>query len=311
MEWYSNYFDLLEDMPPLLRYDYGAASAQRKMLEVQRAEMLSKEEKIKKGRRVIQDAVAIFDRVEELDRTRDDTSEYPRTTSTISRKGTTDKNDESIGEEFLQWKSNIASLLGKAEREAMDNIDQSLSSTSATKTDSVIAASNQEAAPKSDVTIEGLLFGKQVVRILNRKKSNALPDSPLSSALYSIIKQLEEVDAASDTPLAGTEQKIDFLLSSVLPRWMKTFKPLKWQYRRILWPVQTTPTALGHGTSDELSSIASSSLSGSVNTSASIFSNFQQKNLTNANANANGVSPMTLENIVEELELNPETRVHA
>jgi hypothetical protein len=311
MEWYSNYFDLLENMPPLLRYDYGAASAQRKLLEEQRAEMLSKEEKIKKGRRVIQDAAAIFDRVEELDRTRDDTSEYRSTTSTSSRKGTTDRNDENIGEEFLQWKSNIASLLGKAEREAMDNIDQSLSPTSATKTDSVIAASNQEAAPNSDVTIEGLLFGKQVVRILNRKKSNALPDSSLSSALYGIIKQLEELDAASDTLLAGTEQKIEFLLSSVLPRWMKTFKPLKWQYRRILWPVQTTPTALGHGTSDELSSIASSSLSGSVNTSASVFSNFQQKNLINGNANANGVSPMTLENIVEELELNPETRLHA
>lgn len=300
IEWYSNYFDFLEDMPPLLRYDSDAASAQRKMLEEQRAEILSKEEKMKRGRRVIQDAVTAFDRAEERDRARDDTNEHPSTISTISRKGTTDKNSECIGEEFFRWKSNIVSLLEKAEREAMDNIDQSLSPTSATYTNSVVATSNQDAPPSSDVTIEGLLFGKQVARILNRKKSNALPDSSLSSALYSITKQVEELDSS--------EQKIEFLLSSALPRWMKTFKPLKWQYRRILWPVQTTPTVLGHGTSDELSSIASSSLSGSVNTSASLFSNFQQKN---ASANANGVSPMTLENIVEELELNPETRLHA
>jgi len=147
-------------------------------------------------------------------------------------------------------------------------------------------------------------------------RSSALPDASLTSTLYNLVQQL--VDDSNNpfeeevvSSVAQRKEKIEFLLYTGLTRWMKTFKPLKWQYRRILWPVVAPSEISNNVRCDDSSSIASNSVSGSVTTAASAFSTMPPKSSPARTSTAGAAVVMSLENIIEELELNPETRMHA
>ena len=107
------------------------------------------------------------------------------------------------------------------------------------------------------------LFGENMSRILTKhKKPQALPPDEITALLYDLTTKItatipEEIAAtgsqqgsqnSSITPFIGkrnSDSNVDddvhlaslFLLEKALPAWLKSFRPLPWEQRRILWPL--------------------------------------------------------------------------
>jgi hypothetical protein len=104
------------------------------------------------------------------------------------------------------------------------------------------------------------LFGENMAKILSTNRTpRALPSEEVTAVLFDLatklsasvpdeikatgtvlsskseltpFKELKRCGADSDISLASR-----FLLDSALPVWLKSFRPLAWEHRRILWPV--------------------------------------------------------------------------
>jgi hypothetical protein len=117
------------------------------------------------------------------------------------------------------------------------------------------------ATPKKDDgnLIGNLFFGEQVSKILtSKKRSTALPPEDLTDLLFDITTQITAVmpeaidltDAFKDDssltssirgePYQKSRHDIGmarlFLTQEALPAWLKSFRPLPWFHRRMLWP---------------------------------------------------------------------------
>jgi hypothetical protein len=104
------------------------------------------------------------------------------------------------------------------------------------------------------------LFGENVSKILSkRKKTKALPPEEVTSVLFDLSTKLsasvpDEITAAGmqvsfqsnfvpframKHPAPGSQVMLatQYLVDDALPAWAKTFRPLPWDQRRVLWPV--------------------------------------------------------------------------
>ncbi|KAL7464072.1 hypothetical protein ACHAXS_004408 [Conticribra weissflogii] len=111
-------------------------------------------------------------------------------------------------------------------------------------------------------SLDSLLFG-DVSSIMGKKKqSMALPPGEMTSMLYDLVEQLDSdlpdqifmKDDSSAYPLRSPEKGSmplsaptqknsevkkakDFLINDALSAWLKSFRPLPWSQRRVLWPI--------------------------------------------------------------------------
>lgn len=181
---------------------------------------------------------------------------------------------------------------------------------------------NMDAALSTE--LGSFLFGDSMSRILTKhKKSQALPPDEITALLFDLATKLnatipEEVGASasqgsrrsSGTPFAGKGKAISslslgsdfhkatlFLLDEALPAWLKSFKPLPWEQRRILWPLEKA--ALGGSTA------ASSTFSDDSFTLESAHSAI---NLFSKNSPKAKKRTKNLREQIEDMELNAESR---
>mmetsp|Transcript_4757 Transcript_4757/g.9803 ORF Transcript_4757/g.9803 Transcript_4757/m.9803 type:complete len:896 (-) Transcript_4757:78-2765(-) len=111
-------------------------------------------------------------------------------------------------------------------------------------------------------SLDSLLFG-DVSSIMGKKKQSlALPPGEMTSMLYDLVEHLDSElpdqifmkDDSSAYPLGSPEKAFiplsaptqtnsevkkakDFLINDALGVWLKTFRPLPWSQRRVLWPI--------------------------------------------------------------------------
>jgi hypothetical protein len=159
----------------------------------------------------------------------------------------------------------------------------------------------KEVALDSAITMElgTFLFGENMTRIITkRKRTFALPPEEITSVLFDLITNIassapDEITVSGHTStnrslqsglarfvsakpvLPGTDVLLAtrFVLDEAIPIWLKSFHPLPWDQRRVLWPRIKHASADSHGgtstifsddslTVDSAASIRSSSVKG-------------------------------------------------
>lgn len=226
--------------------------------------------------------------------------------------------DEPTGDELLLqlaahdeiWRHNVIEVLRNAAKDIeKGDLDQQESDES--KESDAASASN--GPPQS---LESLLFGAKVSSMLTTKKqSHALPPEDVTSVLFDLMTNLtvtpDEISLndsnhhvrLKSTALVpfrerhsrGNENAMyaaQFLISDALPVWLKSFQPLPWEQRRILWPKNRSTSG---------TSLASASY------------NISDDGLTQDSASTGYPSPgrqyrKGLRQQIEDLELNAELR---
>ena len=125
-----------------------------------------------------------------------------------------------------------------------------------------VAVQEKEALEEAPNDFSSFLLGENISKILTeRKKTQALPPGDVTAVLFDLTTKLsasvpDEITAAGtrvsqsslivpfivakklpppDSPVMLATQ---FLLQEALPVWAKTFKPLPWEQRRALWPLE-------------------------------------------------------------------------
>lgn len=208
------------------------------------------------------------------------------------------------------WQRHVIEYLGRAvEGEANEeNLPQEESAGTPTGEDMDAALSSE---------LGNFLFGDDMTRILKKnKKSQALPPEDITALLFDLMNKLvsnipDEIGAIdSNLSRMSDHQQIpgpkrpnqstnaalatQFLLKEALPVLCKSFRPLPWEERRILWPLEK---AFG-GTSTAASTVSDDSLT-----------------LDSMSTNLHQGSPSTryrkrknLREMIEDQELNVETR---
>lgn len=164
------------------------------------------------------------------------------------------------------------------------------------------------------------LFGEQVNNMLQKRQQPlALPPDDITSVLYDLTTKTSSIiipdeltapksclsyrSASATSPLLpkrivqGTDGHLatQFLLNEALPVWLKTFRPLPWEERRMMWPLEKQ-----------------------VNWGSTAGSNNSDDSLTQDSIATNQVSLASkqhvrknLREIIEEQELDPRTRAEA
>jgi hypothetical protein len=181
--------------------------------------------------------------------------------------------------------------------------------------------------------MESLLFGTQVTSMLNKTHhSKALPDPSVTLRLYEEAN--EAATGATSNVLASREirEKHSFLLNTIFPKWLESFKPLRWQYRRVLWPLIYEHEASleggggdviggggnNHAGADDTSSLGGGSVT-STGTSTSALSFFSNSAMSKGGsggiigasaAKSKAMAKKSIESLVEEMELNGEAKAH-
>jgi hypothetical protein len=171
----------------------------------------------------------------------------------------------------------------------------------------------QNGVPSS---LDSLLFGSDVAKILGNKKSSlALPPGEMTQMLFDLKEHLEgglpvHIFTNNDTFTISEHEKTvsfvkspiesdvdvsratSFLVNEALGIWLKSFRPLPWKQRRALWPLhQSGPNA-------ESSSMVSSHFDDGMSLSLA----------SGGTHTTTKAEKRNLREIIEELELDPETR---
>jgi hypothetical protein len=140
------------------------------------------------------------------------------------------------------------------------------------------------------------LFGDNMTKILAKhKRPRSLPSEEVTAVLFDLTTKIsasvpDEIKAASRsqmssrsglTPFSPESKRrsadsdvvlaSQFLLEEALPVWLKSFRPLAWEHRRILWPVErarpggsTAASTMSDSDSLTIDSMTSSRLSPSL-----------------------------------------------
>jgi hypothetical protein len=208
------------------------------------------------------------------------------------------------------WRSNVIDTLRNASKEIKDS-----------ETKEGNSQAPRETAPIGQSigavqSLESLLLGEKVSNMLKAKtKSYALPPGDVTSVLFDLMTNLtvtpDEISLKGGNHVAlkspsipfskmkqatGDENSMfaaQFLVSEALPVWLKSFRPLPWEQRRILWPNTRTTT-------------------GASLTGASC--DFSNDGFTQDSASTGYQSPSDrkrrkdLRQQIEDLELDPESR---
>eukprot|EP00804_Cyclotella_cryptica_P006899 CCRYP_007058-RE/>CCRYP_007058-RE protein AED:0.02 eAED:0.02 QI:90/1/1/1/1/0.75/4/1519/1084 len=204
------------------------------------------------------------------------------------------------------WKQNVIKRL---EEYASDTVKTSTS----LKNNNLSGPLNEDIASSS---LDSLLFGSEVANILGKKKSSlALPPGEMTQMLFDLQEHLESrlpmhIFMNDDAFTVNGQEKAvtfakspmeknveiakatEFLVNEALGVWLQCFRPLPWKQRRALWPLH---------------------LSGPISDSVSVVSSHFDDGMSLSVASAGTHSKTTtdkrnLREIIEQLELDPETR---
>jgi hypothetical protein len=153
------------------------------------------------------------------------------------------------------WRRQVVEFLDNSRKEI-----ESPATTTAEEKDADLEAIDINAALSKE--LGNFLFGENMSKILTKHKTpRSLPSEEVTAVLFDLATKLstaipDEIKASgslfsSKSQLAPFKEfkhystNIDvhlasqFLLESALPAWLKSFRPLAWEHRRILWPVDT------------------------------------------------------------------------
>ena len=159
------------------------------------------------------------------------------------------------------------------------------------------------------------LFGENMNKIItSRKKSYALPPEEITTVLFDLTTNIatsaiDEITVVGQSSIGFSMQSsmiapgkkkamgdvilaTRFLLDEALPIWQKTFRPLPWEQRRVLWPRHRHPSAGSYGGANTVMS---------------------EDSLTIESAGSTSISPSVsrkkdLQELIEDQELDVETR---
>jgi hypothetical protein len=232
------------------------------------------------------------------------------------------------------WRSQVIEFLDNVAREALTEDDDNTGTAKKQQPEqqqpnggpqnnpAVVTSQDMDAALSNE--LGSFLFGENMTKILAKHKTpRALPPEEVTAVLFDLATRLsatvpDEIKAAGSLMISPRisltpfeeKQKDDksefmlatrFLLDNALPAWLKTFRPLAWEHRRMLWPVDqvrgSAAIASGGGSSSLASSISDDDLT--LDSTGS--------QLT-ATASRKRTKKKDLREIVEERELNIETR---
>ena len=195
--------------------------------------------------------------------------------------GSDDEEEELEHEELLlqlaaqddDWREKVVGFLTNVVKELNEPDDKS----SKEKSSSVVEHDSPASAAVS-TELGSFLFGDGMTKALMlHKKPQALPPDEITALLFDLTTNVsatvpEQINLAnanvaartSIDPFASAKTPADdsnvvragrFLLDDVLPVWLKTFRPLPWSQRRVLWPlersVSTESTTVGSTRSDD------------------------------------------------------------
>lgn len=169
--------------------------------------------------------------------------------------------DEPTGDELLLqlaahdeiWRRNVIDVLRSASKE-IDEEEKKHGDSEASR-ETGPAGQSIEATQ----SLESLFLGEKVSNMLTaRKKSYSLPPEDVTSVLFDLMTNLtvtpDEISLKGSNHVAlkssllpfrnmkqatGNENCMfaaQFLMSEALPAWLKSFRPLPWEQRRVLWP---------------------------------------------------------------------------
>jgi hypothetical protein len=178
------------------------------------------------------------------------------------------------------------------------------------------------AIPDIDAAISkqlgSFLFGEQMAKIVSkRKKTFVLPPSDVTSVLFDLVTQLASTRPDEVAVVGGTGSSVSvhassvkvpkqsflksdvkavlaaqFVLNKALPLWLKSFRPLPWEQRRVLWPYAQHATGDVH----TLASMTHSDDSLTVDSGLT------------ASPNASPRQRRNLREVIEDMELDVEAR---
>lgn len=205
------------------------------------------------------------------------------------------------------WRKQVIEFLEKVAQESEDP--------AAPDDDKGQESSNNNIDDALSNELGNFLFGENMTKILAKHKTpRALPSEEVTAVLFDLATKLsasvpDEIKASGTilstksclAPFTGQKRHAAdsdvilaarFLLDGALPAWLKSFRPLAWEHRRILWPIDRL-----HVGSSLASSLSDDSLTvDTTNASIQSASTRQRKRKKN------------IQEIIEDQELDMETR---
>lgn len=227
-----------------------------------------------------------------------------------------DQSEQLDGDELLLrlaardeiWRKQVIEFLEKVGKEEVDPIEEPMNGEDV---ENVAVSRDMDTALSNE--LGNFLFGANMTKVLAKNKTpRALPSEEVTAVLFDLATRLsatvpDEIKASGSiagsraglTPFESSRRQsagddfdlaTRFLLDDALPAWLASFKPLAWEHRRILWPTDRARTG-GSTTASTLSddSLTVDSGGHSLQTSRSR-------------------KRRTIREIIEDNELNPETR---
>ena len=193
------------------------------------------------------------------------------------------------------WRKQVVEFLESAIQHAQyDDFDAQAPEDYAAETGDIDSALSKE--------LGSFLFGENMSKILTKnKKPQALPPEEITAVLFDLTTKVsstvpDRIAAAGSlvsyrsslVPFTGIKRPnkesdamlaTHFLLHEALPVWLKTFRPLPWEHRRVLWPLEKASS----GESTVASTLSDDSLTldsfGTRQTSQSTAKHRKRKNL--------------------------------
>ena len=218
-----------------------------------------------------------------------------------------DEDEQLDGDELLLqlaatdeiWKKQVIDFLEQVIEQAIED----------TSDESTQLGANAELSNE----LGSFLFGTNMTAVLKRqRKSHALPPPEITSLLFDLTTKIsstvpDRIKAEGDpitvrsslVPFIGMKRPAAdsnimlanyFLLNQVLPLWLKSFRPLPLDQRRILWPPERT----------QIDSTAGSTLSGDDSLTVD--------SMTTKNTGVGTRGRKNLREQIEDNELDPESR---
>lgn len=248
-----------------------------------------------------------FDKVQEAALTEEEDGDDEKEEEENNSERNSDEGEQLDGDELLLrlaatdeiWRKQVLDFLDHVIEQALEE-----ASDESTQHDGNVDLSNE---------LGSFLFGTDMTKVLNRKrKSHVLPPPEITSLLFDLTTKIsstvpDRIKAEGDpitvrsslVPFIGMKRPAadsnvmlanHFLLNQVLPLWLKSFRPLALDQRRIMWPPE----------SPSLESTTGSTLSG--DDSITIGS------ITTRNTGAGSRTKKNLREQIEDNELDPESR---
>ena len=174
-----------------------------------------------------------------------------------------DEGDEELGgDELLLQLAADDEVWKKQVIEFLEDVVEKLNNPSNIDKDESNAHDHDKAAAAVSSELGSFLFGDRMTKALMlHKKPQALPPDEITALLFdlttnvsaTIPDQIQAVGSPSPPKSSHlvsfiTTKKVSensnvlraakFLLDHVLPVWLRTFKPLPWEQRRLLWPLE-------------------------------------------------------------------------